>query len=186
MFILSFWLSIPLLQQISYLPAHSQSAVLRLQLTIMPQQILYRHNTRSISLSYCFLHSAFHVLSWQQASFWIASCAVLLRLGPCLPPDRTALHSLYAFDVWIGLSICPICLVRFVESSVSKRWLLYIVLTERMGAILDVARYGPDGGQLCLLCQGWYAWSTWTKQNLRLECCFIRISNANHTTLLEF
>jgi len=31
--------------------------------------------------------------------------------------------------------------------------------------MLDVARYGHYGGKLRLLCQCWYVWSTWTKQN---------------------
>jgi len=32
---------------------------------------------------------------------------------------------------------------------------VYLVLTLLLGKMLDVARYGPYGGKLHLLCQGW-------------------------------
>lgn len=48
-----------------------------------------------------------------------------------------------------------------------------------MGKMLDVARCRQHGGKLLLLCGGWYAKSTWTKQCLCLDRHYIWNSDSN-------
>jgi len=109
---------------------------------------------------------------------------MLPTLGPFLPPSIACIHLLDYVDVWSALSICRICLLEVQKSSFSEHWPLYGELTLLLGKMLDVARYGPHGGKLCLLCQGSYVWSTQTKRNLRRDRHFIRNSNATDTSWL--
>jgi len=55
-----------------------------------------------------------------------------------------------------------------------------------LGEMLDVGRYGPYGGKLRLLCQGWYAWSTRTKQILCFDRHWIGNSHVNRPNWLKF
>jgi len=52
-----------------------------------------------------------------------------------------------------------------------------------MGVMVDVARNGPHGGELRLLCWGLYAELHWTQQNLRFNRHYSGNSNANDTSL---
>jgi hypothetical protein len=47
--------------------------------------------------------------------------------------------------------------------------------------MLDVGRYWHYGGKLCLLCQGWNVYWSWTKENVPLDCQAIRNKDTNHT-----
>jgi len=69
--------------------------------------------------------------------------------------------------------------------SVLEHWPLYVVLTLLLGEMLDVVICGPHRGKLRLLCQGWYVWSTWTKQNLRFDHHFNRNSNPNRISWID-
>jgi len=62
---------------------------------------------------------------------------------------------------------------------------LYIVMSLLMGSMLVVTTYGPRGGMLDLLCQGWYIRSTWTKHNLRVWCHWMGNSNGIHGTWID-
>ena len=114
----------------------------------------------------------------QKASFWIVSCATLPTLVPFLPPSRSGLHWLDTIEMWNALSIWHICPPEVWTSSFSEYSPLDLVLTLLLGEMLDVTRYGPNGGKLSRICQGLYVWSTRTKQILRFDCHSIRNSNA--------
>jgi hypothetical protein len=106
-------------------------------------------------------------------------------LGLFLPPSCSCLHSIHNIMVWIALLICSIYPPEEVKSSFLEYWPQYFELTLLLGKMLNVARYGPHGGTLHLLCQGWYDWSTWTQENLCFDRLYIGNSHANHTTWLE-
>jgi len=69
--------------------------------------------------------------------------------------------------------------------SFSEHWPLYLVLTSFLGEMLDVARHGPHGGKLGLVCQGWYVWLIQKKQNQRVDHYMIRNIDANSTLLTD-
>jgi hypothetical protein len=123
----------------------------------------------------------FSVFPLLQASFSIASCAMLPILEPSLPLRRSCHHSVDAVDVWTALSISRICPPNLEKSCFSEHWPLYRVLTLLLGVMLDVERYGPHGGKPGLECQGSYIWSTRTKQHLRFDRHFSWNSNTNCT-----
>ena len=77
-------------------------------------------------------------------------------------------------------SICSIYPLEVANDSFSEHCPLYIVLTLLLGEMLDVARYGPHGGKLRLLCQGWEVSSIRTKQNQCFDRHFFGNSRANH------
>jgi len=164
------WLSDPCFQFSSYLPAPTWLLSLHLQLAFLPEWFLSQHNPWSIALSLHCLKGVYLVLFPPQASFWIVSCAMTqgLRLG--LLQSHRWLHSVDDVGVWKALSICPIGPPEVAQSSLSEHWPVYFVLTLLFGEMLDVARYGWYGSKLHLECQGWYVWSTWTKQNLCFNC----------------
>ena len=111
-----------------------------------------------------------------QDSFWITRCAMLQQLRPFLLPSHSCLHSV---DVVLcsALWIRHICLQVVAKGSFSEHSSLYFVLTLLMGKMFEIVRYGPHGGKLHLLSRGWYAYSTWTKQNL----CFDHHDIGNYT-----
>jgi len=80
---------------------------------------------------------------------------MLPTLGPFLPPSHSCLYSLDDVVVWISLLICCISRPGVGKGSFSENLPLYLVLTLLLGEMLDVARCGPNGGKLRLLCQGW-------------------------------
>jgi len=149
------WLSIVHFQHYPYVPALALSLSLHLELAVLPLQSLTPHNPRSISLSLRCIKSVFPVISPLQASFWIVSRAMLPTLGPFLPPSHCCLYSTDDVVGWNALLICHICPLEVAKGSFSERWPLYLVLTLLLGKMLDVARNGPHGGKLRLLCQGW-------------------------------
>jgi len=113
----------------------------------------------SSSIQFSLLHCitcAFHIVSLLQAAFWIASCAMPHRLGPILLPSCSCLHLLDDIVVWTAWSICHICRREVAKCSFSEHSPLLCVLTMLLGEMLDVARHGHCGGNLRLLCQGWY------------------------------
>jgi len=111
-------------------------------------------------------YSVFLVVSLLKGSFWIVSCSVLPKLRPLLPPTHSCFHSLHDIVVWSALSTCCICPPEVVTGSCSEHWPLYLVLTSLLGEMLDVARCGPHGGMLCILCQCRYIGSISAKQNI--------------------
>jgi len=76
-------------------------------------------------------------------------------LGHFLPASHSCHHLRDAVVVLSALSICHICLPEVAKDSFTEQRPLYLVLTLLLGEMLDVARYGPHGGMLSLLCQGW-------------------------------
>jgi len=181
----AFWLSIALFQHISYHPSLVELLYLCLQLTFLPQQPLYLDDPRSISPSVLCLTSVFLIFSPPQISIWIISRAMLQGLGPGLLTSHSWLNTFHDVVMQIALSICCISPLELVNGSFSGNWLLYFVLTLLLGEILDVAWCGPHGCKLHLLCQGWYVWLTWTKQNLGFDRHYFGNSNANCTTWLH-
>jgi len=182
MYFRALWTSIPPVQHAWYRPALAEPLPLHLQLAFLHQRFLSQHSPQSILLSLHCLRSAFLVVSSLQATFWISSCAMPQELGLSLPPSRSCLHLLDDVIGLTALSICRICLPKVAKSSFSKHWQLKFALTLLLGEMLDVASYGQYGGKLCLLCQGWYVYSSWTKQNFPLDCWEIRNSDANRTS----
>jgi len=57
----------------------------------------------------------------------------------------------------VALWICGISQSEVVKGSFSTHWALNFVLTSLLSEMLDVASYGPHGGKLHLVGQGWYA-----------------------------
>jgi len=57
--------------------------------------------------------------------------------------------------MWTDLLIYRICWPEQEKSSCLDHWPLQFVLNLLLGERLDAATYGPDGGKLHLLCQGW-------------------------------
>jgi hypothetical protein len=57
--------------------------------------------------------------------------------------------------MWNDSLICYICPLEVAHGSDSDHWPSYAVLTLLLCEMLDVAKNGPDGGKLRLLCQGW-------------------------------
>ena len=102
------------------------------------------------------------------------------------PSSFCCLHSPYNIIVWSACSIYHICLPDVMKSSFSEYWPLHCVLTLLLGKMLDVGRYGQYGGNLRPLCQGWYVWSTGTKENLCFDCHETGNSYANHKIRLGF
>jgi len=145
----------------------------------MPQWSLSAHNDRSIALSLCCSGSLFLHGSQPEASVWIASCAMLHELKPCLLPSSSCLDLLGDIIVWSGWSIYHICRLEVAKSSFSECWTFHYVLTLLLGKMLDVERYGQYGGKLRLSCKWWYIRSTGTKQNLRFDHQKIGNSYAN-------
>jgi len=88
--------------------------------------------------------------------------------------------------MWITVLICRICLKEAAKASFSDHCPIYFEWILLLSEMLYVAWYGPHGGKLHHLCQGWYIWSTWTKQNLHFDCHYIGNSNANRTTWVDF
>ena len=111
---------------------------------------------QSISLSPRCSYSAFLVISPPHTSFSIASCTMLLWLGPYLLPSRACLHLLDEVVMWSTMCICWICLPVVAKGSIPEHWPFYFLLTSLMSEMLDVTRYEPHQGKLCLLCRGWY------------------------------
>jgi len=151
------WLSFPPFRHVSNLPAAAWLLSLRLQLTFLQQRSLYQHNHWSISPSLCWLKSSILLVSPPQASFLIATCAILQGLAPCQTPSRSVLHSLEDVVLRRCRSIFRIGLLVVAKSSFLEHWPLYCVLTLLMGDMLDVGRDGPHGGKLPLSHRGWYA-----------------------------
>jgi len=152
----------------------------------MPQLFDSWHHPRSISLSLHCWQSAFLGFLRLQATIQIAGCVILLGLGPIPLASRSRCYSNDDVMVWTALSTCHICLVEVVQGSFLEHWPLYFVLTLLLGEIADVARYGPYGGEMHLLCQGWYVWSPSKKQHLCFDRHSIGNNNAYCTTWLEF
>jgi len=149
------WLSIVPFQHFPYDPALASSLSLHLELAFLPLRSLAPHNPWSISLSLRCLKSAFPINFPAQASFWIVICAMLPTLGPFLHPSHSCLYLPDDVVVWNALSICHISPPEVAKGSFSEHWPLCLVLTLLLGEMLDVARNGPHGGKLRLLCQGW-------------------------------
>jgi len=103
-------------------------------------------------------------------------------LGLSLPRSRSSLHLLDDVIGLTALSIGRFCQPELAKSSFSEHWPLQFAWTVLLGEMLDVARFGQYGGKLHLLCQSWYVYSSWTKQNLPPDCQWISNSDANHTT----
>jgi hypothetical protein len=80
---------------------------------------------------------------------------MLRTLELFVPPSHTCLYLLDAVIAWIGMLFRHICLPEVVKGSFSEHESLNVVLTLLLGQMLDVARYGPHGSKLRLLCQGW-------------------------------
>jgi len=87
-----FWRLCPSPSRVGHL--RSTCPAVRLQLTLSPQRFFPLHNPRSICISLDCLGSAFLVVSWPQASFWMSSCAMPQGFGPFLLRSRLCLHSL--------------------------------------------------------------------------------------------
>jgi len=155
-----------------YHPVLAAPLPLRLPLAFLPLQFLFPHNPRCIILSLYCLKRRFLVISRLQASFWIACCAMPQGLGLFQLPSCSCLHLL---DEAVGLTALLIGLSSTLEVakySSSEYQLLQYALTLLLREMLDVARYGQYWGKLHLLCQGWYIYSSWRKQNLLFDCQF--------------
>jgi len=150
MLFLAWWLSIPPFQHFAYHPACDSLLSLRLQLTFLPQRSLSPPTPQSISPSLCWLRCEFLIFSPPQAAFWIESCLKLQGLRPVLPPSHSCLDMPEDIVVWRALLISYIYLPVVAKGSFSEHWPLHFVLTLLMDKMMDVERYGPHSGKLCL------------------------------------
>jgi hypothetical protein len=90
------------------------------------------------------------VFSQLRACFFIAICATLQTLGPFLPPSRSCLCLFDDFAVWNTWLICHTCLPVVAKGLLLEQRPLYLVLTLVLSEMLDVERYVPHRGKLCL------------------------------------
>jgi len=74
---------------------------------------------------------------------------------------------------------------RSAKISIAEHWSFYVALTLLWGDMLDVSRFRPRGDKLGSLCQCWYVWSTWTKQNQCFVCDKKGNSDSYRTTWLN-
>jgi len=109
----------------------------------------------SIHFTFSLLHKqfVFHLFS---AERFFLDCE--LCNGPNTPSDSASklLLPLFAWrrrlvDFLVNLLYLP---TGSGHSALLENWPLYLVLTLLLGEMLDVARYGPPGGKLGLVCQG--------------------------------
>jgi hypothetical protein len=107
-------------EHVSYLPARAELLSLHLELAPLLRRSRSAHKHQFIYLSLRCWTSAFLIISPLQASFWIASCAVLQGLGPFLSPSCSGLHSIHKIMVWIALLISHIYPPEVVKSSFLK------------------------------------------------------------------
>jgi len=177
MYFLTFWLSIPHFHQFSNISASASLLSLRNKCAGLTHLSPYSHYPWSISVSLSCLQWAFFIVFPLQVSVWIMHSTMLLGLRLFLLPNPSCLDLLFDVVELSTLSIWCICQLEVGNQSFWEYRKLYFGLNLLMGKMLDVARYGPHGGKLCLLCQGRYTWLICTMQYLSFDHHYIGNSN---------
>jgi len=147
---------IPHFKHFLFLHAPAQVLSVHLQLSILPQGFLSKHNPQSISLCICWLETVFHLYAQQEDSVWIVSFAMTQGLGH-IPHLRPSSH--YPVDDivwWVASLVSPVSPLGVAQSAIGKRSPQLVELILLSGKLSDVVSCGAYGGKRWPVCQGWY------------------------------